>query len=155
MENTLIQNLQIKNINWRIQMNQKFILLSNYQYQMECTCTNPEHILVIQLNKGDTLTLSKGKKYIDGIGWCYSVVINRDRQLYMFSLEVDQLYLDGVICSKTDLLLKINYATYKVNQSLDHKDKALFKLYAEELEQLKEIEEISNCKYSIISYEYM
>ncbi|MFT8322827.1 MAG: hypothetical protein ABF649_18305 [Bacillus sp. (in: firmicutes)] len=121
-------------------MKNNYIVASSFQYMIECTCPSPDHVFSINLHKGDMITVTEEKKYIDSLGWLVLVLIN-DYQVYMYIQELEDFVAERKIYSVMDLDLKINYLQFKVNETLDSLDKNNFSVFAKELVQLREIQD--------------
>ncbi|MGP7815657.1 hypothetical protein [Niallia sp. 01092] len=121
-------------------MKNNYIVAKSFQYIIECTCPSPDHSFMIDLHKGDIITVTDEQKYVDTLGWLVLVLI-KDHRIYMYSQELEEFVKEEKIYSVMDLELRINYLQFKVNETLDSMDKNNFSLYAKELIQLKEIQE--------------
>ncbi|WP_445490942.1 hypothetical protein [Niallia sp. 03133] len=121
-------------------MKNNYVVTTSFQYMIECTCPSPDHTFIIDVHKGDIITVTEEKKYVDSLGWLALVLIN-DYRFYMYIQELEDFVSEGKIFSVMDLDLKINYLQYKVNETLDSLDKNNFSFYAKELAKLKEIQE--------------
>lgn len=42
-------------------MKNDFIVLAPFQYMIECTCPRPEHTFILDLHKGDIITVTEEK----------------------------------------------------------------------------------------------
>jgi hypothetical protein len=116
-----------------------FIVLTPFQYMIECTCPRPEHTFILDLHKGDIITVTEEKKYVDSLGWLLLVMIN-DYSFFMFVDEIEEFIANKKITSLLDLELRMNYLDYKVNESLDVLNKEKFDVFARELNDLKAIQ---------------
>ncbi len=106
---------------------------------IECTCPRPEHTFILDLHKGDIITVTEEKKYVDSLGWLLLVMIN-DYSFFMFVDEIEEFIANKKITSLLDLELRMNYLDYKVNESLDVLNKEKFDVFARELNDLKAIQ---------------
>ncbi|CAI9386764.1 hypothetical protein ACTQ5K_12710 [Niallia sp. Sow4_A1] len=120
-------------------MKNDFIVLTPFQYMIECTCPRPEHTFILDLHKGDIITVTEEKKYVDSLGWLLLVMIN-DYSFFMFVDEIEEFIANKKITSLLDLELRMNYLDYKVNESLDVLNKEKFDVFARELNDLKAIQ---------------
>lgn len=119
-------------------MENNYVVVKPFSYMIECTCPRPDHSYVIDLHKGDILTITEEKRYVDSLGWLMLVLIN-DHSVYMFVDELEDFVEEGKIYSIVDLELQINYLEFKVNEMLDVMDKEKFEGFAKELVRLKSI----------------
>ncbi len=124
-------------------MNHQFAVLEafRHEYPVCRACCAAKAPGPLDLKKGDVLTITCEKKYVDLLGWFFLININGERQVYMSISDLEDYYLTGKICSFFDLALKINHLSYKVNQSLDCRNKKEFGMYSEQLRQWKEFQE--------------
>ncbi|TRZ38048.1 hypothetical protein CEQ21_21790 [Niallia circulans] len=122
-------------------MQNQFLVVKPFQYMVECTCPRPDHTFFLDLHKGDIITVTEEKKYVDSLGWLMLVMIN-DYSVYMFVQELEDFIDEEKIVSVLDMELKRNYLQFKVNESLDTLDKEGFEQYAKELTIVKEMVEI-------------
>ncbi|MDE5053241.1 hypothetical protein [Niallia taxi] len=122
-------------------MQNQFLVVKPFQYMVECTCPRPDHTFFLDLHKGDIITVTEEKKYVDSLGWLMLVMIN-DYSVYMFVQELEDFIDEEKIVSVLDMELKRNYLQFKVNESLDILDKEGFEQYAKELAKVKEMVEI-------------
>jgi len=122
-------------------MQNQFMVTKPFQYMVECTCPRPDHTFFIDLHKGDIITVTDEKKYVDSLGWLMLVMIN-DYSVYMFVQELEDFINEEKIVSILDMELKRNYLQFKVNESLDKMDKESFEQYAKDLAKIKEMTEI-------------
>ena len=120
-------------------MKNDFIVLAPFQYMIECTCPRPEHSFILDLHKGDIITVTEERKYVDSLGWLLLVMI-KDYSFFMFVDEIEEFISSKKITSLLDMELRMNYLEYKVNESLDGLNKELFDLFASELNDLKSIQ---------------
>ncbi|MGN8844251.1 hypothetical protein ACTNDN_15690 [Niallia sp. HCP3S3_B10] len=120
-------------------MKNDFIVLTPFQYMIECTCPRPEHTFRLDLHKGDIITVTEEKKYVDSLGWLLLVMIN-DFSFFMFVDEIEEFIANKKITSLLDMELRMNYLDYKVNESLDVLNKEKFEVFARELNDLKAIQ---------------
>ncbi|MFE8702955.1 hypothetical protein ACFYKX_20310 [Cytobacillus sp. FJAT-54145] len=118
---------------------QNFIILKNFHYQVECYCPCSEHAQFLEFEKGDTLTITSEKKYLDGMGWFFLVEWNHNHRYFMSIKEIEAIYNDLKMCSFMDLELRTNYFNFKVNQSLDKGDREQFLFFSEQLSELKNL----------------
>jgi hypothetical protein len=120
-------------------MKNDFIVLAPFQYMIECTCPRPEHSFILDLHKGDIITVTEERKYVDSLGWLFLVMI-KDYSFFMFVDEIEEFISSKKITSLLDMELRMNYLEYKVNESLDGLNKEQFDLFASELNDLKSIQ---------------
>lgn len=120
-------------------MKNDFIVLAPFQYMIECTCPRPEHTFILDLHKGDIITVTEERKYVDSLGWLLLVMVN-DYSFFMFIDEIEEFIANKKITSLMDMELRMNYLEYKVNESLDGLNKEQFELFAKELNDLKFIQ---------------
>ncbi|WP_312094478.1 hypothetical protein [Niallia sp.] len=120
-------------------MNNDFIVLTPFQYMIECTCPRPEHTFILDLHKGDIIAVTEERKYVDSLGWLILVMI-KDYSFYMFVDEIEEFVANKKITALLDMELRMNYLEYKVNESLDGLNKADFEVFARELNELKSIQ---------------
>ena len=120
-------------------MKNDFIVLAPFQYMIECTCPRPEHSFILDLHKGDIITVTEERKYVDSLGWLLLVMI-KDYSFFMFVDEIEEFISSKKITSLLDMELRMNYLEYKVNESLDGLNKEQFDLVASELNDLKSIQ---------------
>ncbi|HWJ77661.1 MAG TPA: hypothetical protein VNR61_06265 [Niallia sp.] len=121
-------------------MKNDFIVLTPFQYMIECTCPRPEHTFILDLHKGDIITITEERKYVDSLGWMLLVMIN-DTSFYMFTDEIEEFIEQKKISSLLDIEWRMIYLEYKVNESLDKLNKEEFNQFALELNELKQIQE--------------
>ncbi|KAB7673174.1 hypothetical protein [Bacillus sp. B1-b2] len=121
-------------------MTNDFIVTTPFQYLIECTCPRPEHTFILNLQVGDRITITEERKYVDSLGWMLLVHIN-EYNFFMFIDEIEEFITEKKISSIIDMELRMNYLTYKVNESLDSLNKDLFDMYAKELNDWKQIQE--------------
>lgn len=122
-------------------MKNEFIVLTPFQYMIECTCPRPEHTFILDLHKGDIITVTEEKKYVDSLGWLLLVMI-KDYSFFMFVDEIEEFIATKKITSLLDMQLRMNYLEFKVNESLDVLNKEQFELFASELNELKAVQKI-------------
>ncbi|HEO8419187.1 hypothetical protein [Niallia sp. FSL W8-0635] len=120
-------------------MKNEFIVLTPFQYMIECTCPRPEHTFILDLHKGDIITVTEEKKYVDSLGWLLLVMI-KDYSFFMFVDEIEEFIATKKITSLLDMQLRMNYLEFKVNESLDVLNKEQFELFASELNELKAVQ---------------
>ena len=120
-------------------MNNDFIVLTPFPYMIECTCPSPEHTFILDLHKGDIITVSEERKYVDSLGWLILVMI-KDYSFYMFVDEIEEFVANKQITGLLDMEWRMNYLEYKVNESLDGLNKENFEVFARELNDLKSIQ---------------
>lgn len=120
-------------------MKNDFIVLTPFQYLIECTCPRPEHTFMLDLHKGDIITVTEERKYVDSLGWLILVMIN-DYSFFMFVDEIEEFIENKRITSLLDMELRMNYLEFKVNESLDGLNKEQFELFASELNELKSVQ---------------
>jgi hypothetical protein len=120
-------------------MKNDFIVLTPFQYMIECTCPRPEHTFMLDLHKGDIITVTEERKYVDSLGWLLLVMIN-DYSFFMFVDELEEFIATKKMTSLLDMELRMNYLEYKVNESLDGLNKEQFELFASELNELKSVQ---------------
>lgn len=119
-------------------MNSSFVTLKPFEYELNCKC--PERH-PIHFSAGDILTIEEEKRYVDGLGWYVLITINDEYNIFMFSDDIEHLYMKGTICAISDLDLRINYLRFKVNEALDTRDKDAFLLFSSELGKVMNLRE--------------
>lgn len=119
-------------------MNSSFVTLKPFEYELNCNC--PERH-PIHFSAGDILTIEEEKRYVDGLGWYVLITINDEYNIFMFSDDIEHLYMKGTICAISDLDLRINYLRFKVNEALDTRDKDAFLLFSSELGKVMNLRE--------------
>ncbi|WP_181349585.1 hypothetical protein [Thalassobacillus sp. CUG 92003] len=120
-------------------MHHALVVVTPFVHQVYGTSPYQAASSFLQLNKGDTLTITEQKKYIHGSGWFLLMDINNDCSLYMATHEIDTFYAQGYVCTLADLDLKKNYYEYKINESLDLQNHDDFNLYIEKLQEVTEL----------------
>lgn len=118
-------------------MQSSFVVKRSFQHEVDCFCSEEKHSNIIQMQKGDRFVLSGERKYVEHLGWYFQIIVNEAYQVFILLSDIQQLYEHNLICSLLDLELAINYYEYKVNQSLDEKDKDTFDHYIQKLEGTK------------------
>ncbi|QAS53795.1 hypothetical protein [Halobacillus litoralis] len=108
-------------------------VLTPFQYEKgnrECSCYQ-----TIRFLYGDLLHVMGDPFYVENLGWYIGVYRNDDSPFYMSAHFIDDLYEKGVLYTKMDLTLAINFHQYKLDQSLDDKNKQHFISHKTKLDQ--------------------
>lgn len=120
-------------------MMQHFVVRRGFDHQIECMYTDGPPIENVQLRKGDILTVTYERKFVDTLGWYSLIGINGHYQFYMSMKELKGIYQQGKICSALDLELQLIHHNFKLNEALDTNNREAFLEFSEQRREVQEL----------------
>ncbi|MCP3738161.1 IDEAL domain-containing protein [Rossellomorea sp. BNER] len=111
-------------------MDKHFIAVESFEHQIDCFCPGGIHAELLRINKEDIIEVTKDCNFVMDKGWYVWVVINDHCSFYMALEDLEKYMMKGLLISRLDLDLKINYLQFLIDQALDKGDEVSFLKYS-------------------------
>lgn len=115
-----------------------FIAVQSFLHRIECFCPDKVHEEIVKINQADIIRVLPEGTYIKG--WYLLVEINH-HCFYIAIEDLEYYYSNGLLYSKLDIELELNYLNYLIDESLDLADEGKFKEISKEWIKVKRCNE--------------
>ncbi|WP_163581419.1 IDEAL domain-containing protein [Gracilibacillus saliphilus] len=120
-------------------MNRDFIVGQSFSHQIECFCPGSIHTEVLRIEQADIIKVTNERKYIIGNGWYFKAVVVDYYCFYIALEDLEYYNAKGQILLMEDIELSLNYLNFQIDQALDNKDEANFRLFSEQLIEVNQL----------------